>query len=154
MTFVEPHAPRRASLVSSVLAKSWASPTSAIGLLLGLLGCLLTGARPRRGNNAIEFCGNRLIAPFTSAIVIGNAINYVSREPDQRIQDHERQHTYQAELLGPFYLPMHTALQVIAFVYSFFDRSRSYRSVNDRVHSPANLLELGPMASPPRPWWR
>ena len=136
----------------SMLGKAWASPTSALGLLLGALGWALFGAKPRRGNNAIEFRGNRLIAPFTSAVMIGNVIHYASGKPDQRIQDHERQHTYQAEVLGPFYLPIHIALQVVAFVYSFFDRSRSYRSVNDRVHSPANLLETGPMATPPRPW--
>lgn len=153
MTHPNLHAPRRTSLVSSVIAKAWASPTTAVGLLLGGLGCVLCRATPRLGNNAIEFRGNRLIAPFTSAIVIGHVIHYASREPDQRIQDHERQHTYQADVLGPFYLPLHIALQAIGFAYSFFDRSRTYRSINDRVHSPANVLETGPMATPPRPWW-
>jgi hypothetical protein len=113
---------------------------------------MLGGTKPRLRNNALEFCGNRLIAPFTAAITIGHVICYACRDPDPRIQDHERQHTYQAELLGPLYLPLHVAFQVAGFAYSFFDRSRCYASVNDRVHSPANLLETGPMSSPPRVW--
>jgi len=145
---------RRTSLTASILGKLWASPTTSIGLLLGLLGMLIGGDKPRRGNNALEFCGNRWIAPFTSAITIGHVICYAGREPAQRTQDHERQHTYQAELLGPLYLPLHIALQLIAFGYSFFDRSRRYASANDRVHARVNLLETGPMAAPPRPWWR
>jgi hypothetical protein len=136
----------------SVLGKTWASPTTMVGLLLGALGLMLGGTRPRLRNNALEFCGNRLIAPFTSAVTIGHVICYASRDPDPRIQLHELQHTYQAELLGPLYLPLHIAFQLAAFVYSFFDRSRRYASVNDRVHSRANLLETGPMASPPRAW--
>ena len=136
----------------NVIAKLWASPTTLIGLLLAALGWLVAGARLRLCNNAIEVVGNRLIAPFTSAVTIGHVIHYASKEPDQRIRDHERQHTYQAEVLGALYLPLHVALQLIAFGYSFFDRSRVYRSLNDRVHSPANLLETGPMSSPPRPW--
>lgn len=113
---------------------------------------LLGGARPRLGNNALEFCGNRLVAPFTSAVTFGHVVLYACREPDRRIRLHELQHTYQAEVLGPLYLPLHIGFQLASFVYSFFDRSRRYTSVNDRVHSRANLLETGPMASPPRAW--
>lgn len=136
-----------------LLGKTWASPTTALGLVLGLLGLCTGGRRPRLGNNAIEFCGNRWIAPFTSAITIGHVICYAGRDPAQHTQDHERQHTYQAEVLGPLYLPIHIALQLIAFGYSFFDVSRRYTSANDRVHASVNVLETGPMASPPRPWW-
>lgn len=139
-----------------ILGKVWASPTTAIGLALGLLGWLCGGARPRLGNNAVELYGNRLIAPFTPAITIGHVICYASRAPDLRTQAHERQHTYQAELLGPLYVPLHVLFQVAALAHSFFDRSRRYRSLNERVHSPANLLEVGPMSATPRPWpaWR
>lgn len=149
----ETHDRYRVSPVVSMLGKAWASPTTALGLLLGLLGLAIGGARPRHGNNAIEFCGNRWIAPFTSAITIGHVICYAGHEPSQRTQDHERQHTYQAEVLGPLYLPLHIALQVAAFAFSFFDRTRRYASANDRVHARVNVLETGPMAMPPRPWW-
>lgn len=142
-----------ASPVLDIFGKIWASPTTAVGLVLGALGLITGGARPRRANNAIEFRGNRWIAPFTSAITIGHVICYAAREPSQHTQDHERQHTYQAEVLGPLYLPLHIALQLIAFSYSFFDVSRRYRNANDRVHARVNLLETGPMATPPRPWW-
>jgi hypothetical protein len=132
--------------------KAWAAPTTAVGLVLGGLGWALGGAAPSIGNNAIEFRGNKLIGLFTPAITVGHVICYVSRTPGARTQAHERQHTYQAELLGPIYLPAHVAFQLLAFGFSFFDRSRRYVDTNDRVHSPANLLETGPMAHPPRPW--
>ena len=139
-------------MLPNALAKTWASPNTAVGLLLGALGLALGGTRPRIDNNAIELCGNRVIAPFTAAVTFGHVILYASREPDARIRLHERQHTYQAEVLGPLYLPLHIGFQIAAFIYSFFDRSRRYTCVNDRVHSRANLLEIGPMASPPRAW--
>lgn len=134
--------------------KLWAAPTTALGLVLGGLGWALGGAAPSIGNNALEFRGNKLIRPFTPAITIGHVICYVSAKPDPRTQAHERQHTYQAELLGPAYLPAHVVFQLIAYGFSFFDRSRRYTDTNDRVHSPANLLETGPMSHPPRPWPR
>lgn len=132
--------------------KLWAAPTTAVGLLLGGAGWALGGQPPTLGNNAVEFRGNKLIGRFTPAITIGHAICYASHAPDQRTQDHERQHTLQAELLGPVYLPAHVVFQLVAFGFSFFDRSRRYACANDRVHSPANLLETGPMAAQPRPW--
>lgn len=135
-----------------VLGVIWASPTTALGLALGALGMLTGGSKPQRDNNAIEFCGNRWIAPFTSAVTIGHVICYAAREPAQCTRDHERQHTYQAEVLGPLYLPLHIALQLFAFVYSFFDVSRRYSCANDRVHARVNVLETGPMSTPPRPW--
>lgn len=138
--------------IGSILGKTWACPTTIVGLLLGALGLVLGGTRPRLGSNALEFCGNRLVAPFTSAVTFGHVILYASRQPELRIQLHEQQHTYQAEVLGPLYLPLHIGFQLASFAYSFFDRSRCYTSVNDRVHSRANLLETGPMASPPRAW--
>jgi hypothetical protein len=138
----------------SCAGKLWAAPTTALGLVLGGLGWALGGAAPRLGNNAIEFRGNVLIRPFTPAITIGNVICYVRSDPGQSTQDHERQHTYQAELLGVAYLPAHVLFQLVAYGYSFCDRSRCYTCTNDRVHAAANLLETGPMSDPPRPWPR
>jgi RHS repeat-associated protein len=134
------------------VGKIWASPTTAIGLALGGLGWAAGGQAPSLGNNAVEFRGNPLIAPFTPAITIGNTICYAGNNPSQATEDHERQHTYQGEVLGPAYLPAHIASQAAGYAYSFFDSSQSYTSTNDRVHSPANLLEAGPMATPPQPW--
>lgn len=141
-----------AARIGGLVGKLWAAPTTAVGLVLGALGWALGGEPPDTGNNAIEFRGNKLIARFTPAITIGHTICYASRAPDQSTQDHERQHTYQAEVLGPAYLPAHILFQLAAYGFSFFDRSRCYACTNDRVHSPANLLEAGPMSATPRPW--
>ena len=137
-----------------VLGKLWASPTTAVGLLVGLVGWLaLRGPRPRVANNAIEFFRNPLVGLLTPAVTLGNVIIYAESNPSEETQEHERQHTYQAEVLGPAYIPLHIAFQLVALAYSFRDRSRKYRGLNDRVHSPANLLETGPGSDTPRPWW-
>jgi hypothetical protein len=138
--------------VLSYAGKLWAAPTTAVGLVLGGLGWALGGDAPALGNNALEFRGNLLIRRFTPAITIGNVICYARRDPGQDTQDHERQHTYQAELLGAAYLPAHVLFQLVAYGYSFCDRSGCYACANDRVHAAANLLETGPMSDPPRPW--
>ena len=139
---------------ANVLGKLWASPSTAVGLLVGLIGCFArTGSRPRVANNAIEFHGNRLVGLLTPAVTMGNVIIYADSNPSVETREHERQHTYQAEVLGPAYIPLHVAFQIVALAYSFCDRSRSYRGLNDRVHSRANLLETGPCSETPRPWW-
>ena len=107
--------------------------------------CLVLGQQPRKSN--------RLVGLLTPAVTLGNVIIYAGSSPSERTQDHERQHTYQAEVLGPAYIPLHVVFQLVALAYSFCDRSRSYRGLNDRVHSPANLLETGPGSDTPRPWW-
>jgi hypothetical protein len=139
---------------ANALGKLWASPSTLIGLVLGMLGWVGSrGPWPRVANNAIELYGNRLVGLFTPAITLGNAIIYADANPPAATQEHERQHTYQAEVLGPAYIPLHIIFQLVAFAYSFWDRSRAYRGMNDRVHSPANLLEAGPSDEMPRPWW-
>jgi len=139
---------------ANILGKLWASPTTAVGLLVGLIGWLpRPGSRLRVANNAIEFHGNRLVGILTPAVTLGNVIIYADSNPSLETREHERQHTYQAEVLGPAYIPLHVVFQIVALAYSFWDRSRSYRGLNDRVHSPANLLETGPGSDVPRPWW-
>lgn len=140
--------------MKNLLGKLWASPSTAVGLLVGLIGWIvLRGGRPRMANNAVEFFRNPLVGILTPAVTLGNVILYADSNPSVETREHERQHTYQAEVLGPAYIPLHIAFQIVAFVYSFCDRSWFYRGLNDRVHSPANLLETGPGSVPPRPWW-
>jgi RHS repeat-associated protein len=136
----------------NTLSKIRAAPTTGIGISIGLVGWAMGGEAPSIGNNAIEFTGNPLIAKFTPAVTIGNTILYTSRTPSLATQAHEQAHTIQAEALGSGYLPAHVASQVVGFIYSYIDSSHTYTSVNDRVHSPANLLETGPSSTPPRPW--
>ena len=134
------------------VGKIWALPTSGVGLALGSAGWALGGQAPSYGNNAVEFRGNPIIGSFTPAITIGNVICYASNTPDIATQTHEEQHTYQAQWLGNAYLPAHVLSQAAAYVYSFADSSRTYTNTNDRVHSPGNFLETGPMSSTPTPW--
>ena len=143
-------------LEGSWLGKLWANtPTIAfpsgtqVGLIIGILGIPLGGDMPRFGNNAVEFPGNPIIGNFTSAVTFGNVICYKDSVPTQQTQDHERQHTLQAEALGPFYLPAHVSSQAAAYGYSFVD-GNTYSSTNGRVHSDGNLLETGPKQG--RPW--
>lgn len=55
---------------------------------------------------------------------------------------HERQHAYQAQLLGPLYLPSNIAGGVIAL------------AKDGDWHSPRNWNEVGPQMKPSRPWPR
>jgi RHS repeat-associated protein len=130
----------------------WASPTSIVGAALGDVGWLLGGQAPTIGNNGLEYRGNPLIGLFTPALTLGNTILYAENNPSRETQQHELQHTYQGEILGPLYLPAHIFEQGTGLLYSVFDTSHEYTDINDRVHSAGNLLEAGPQCSPPRPW--
>ena len=94
------------------IGKLWTLPNTALGLALGVAG-LPFGAKVSFGNNAIQFSN----MPFgNGAITFGNTILYGKNidptTPAGRyngqgglypIGDHERAHTYQYEILGPFY---------------------------------------------------
>lgn len=124
-----------------------------MGLAVGMAAWVAGGNAPRLGNNAVEFTGNPFVGAFTPAVTFGNVICYESAVPDV-MTDHERQHTYQAEVLGPAYLPLHAGSQVAGFVSSLFDTSRTYADLNARVHGPWNLMETGPSVDgAERPWW-
>ncbi len=119
-----------------------------MGLGYGALGYgvgLLKGSRPgiSLGHNAVQFTNN----PFggVSAITLGNTSIY-NMDPNRiypngaSAADHEAQHTYQGELLGPLYLPSNIAGGLWALLR------------NHDWHGPANWNETGPQQSPPRPW--
>lgn len=108
----------------SVLGKLWTSPNSALGLLLGMLATPF-GARVRCGDNAIQFY--RFPLGPGGALVLGNVILLTGDSLDLRVRtyrarargarrvwvrlgDHERAHTYQYEVLGPFFLPAYVLL--------------------------------------------
>ncbi len=111
---------RRALFVPGAI---WASPNTAIGLLIGLPS-LLFGARLRIGDGALVFLGY----PWGpgSALALGNTIlctqdtldgmcsSYAERfgrcppgGARHRLGDHERAHVYQAMTLGAFFLPLY-----------------------------------------------
>ena len=126
----------------AAIGKAWNLPNTLIGLLWGLVGVPF-GATVSVGNNAVQFENH----PFTfGAVTLGNTISYSKRlgptvtKDGVSIGDHERQHTYQGELLGPFYLVSQLAGGMLALV------------IDRRWHGPANWNERGPLSKPPAPW--
>lgn len=143
-----------------VVGKLWALPNTVIGLAYGAPGHVIGKIRnilrlrndePRIsfGNNAIQFENNPLVK---TAITLGNVIIYGSgkryRPGASRhggahtLGAEEMQHTFQSELLGPFYLPAHGLLGVAA------------KLIHGYWHGPLNLLEAGPHDEKPTAWRR
>jgi RHS repeat-associated protein len=136
------------NVLGDVAGKAWNMPNTVIGLGWGIIG---GGLIPGYGteicfdNNAIEFRNH----PFMfGAITIGNTISYsrkcgpsrpIKGGKGAKVRDHERQHTYQGEILGPTYLPLHLINGMAGLVN------------NGNWHGPANALEKGPQSIPPRP---
>ncbi|MGQ0700877.1 MAG: FG-GAP-like repeat-containing protein [Panacagrimonas sp.] len=138
--------------------KVWALPNTVIGLAYGGVGYAagwvgyglgLQANAPgiSFGNNAIQFTNNPLT---TTAITLGNVISYGTGQQFQpgtpryggahKLGVEEMQHTYQAQALGPFYLPAHGALGIAAMIRDGY------------WHGPTNVLETGPHEPTPRPW--
>jgi hypothetical protein len=117
--------PRRVPPALSWLGKLWTSPNTLLGLALGALG-LPFGARFGRGDNAVNVLDHPLLSlTRVHAITFGNAVLYrrgvrpehEARRYDgagaQRLADHERAHTLQYEIWGPFFLPAYLLLALL-----------------------------------------
>lgn len=126
--------------MKSTLGKIWALPTTLIfGLPLGILGLCLAPrkSRIRLAHNAICFYSCPLLKGGNLALTLGNVILFQQNSDcfwGIDIGAHEQQHTYQAEVLGFLYVPLH----IICLL--FFGRYKK------------NPLERGPFSTPPRPW--
>ncbi|MBX3484905.1 hypothetical protein [Phenylobacterium sp.] len=95
------------------------------------------------------------------AITLGNTITYAGDPYDPNdagwaryrtlyghpVQEHEEQHTYQGEALGPLYLPSN-----IAGLLSSILRREKDEDGQITGHGPSNWNERGPQLNPPRPW--
>jgi hypothetical protein len=126
------------SFIKDTLGKLWNLPNTALGLGWGLAGVPF-GAKMSFGNNAIQFTDH----PFMlngSAITLGNTISYDSATSPAEVGNHELQHTYQGQALGPLYLPMHLMEGLQGLIQ------------NGSWHGPANDLESGPQSTPATPW--
>lgn len=152
----------------SVFGKIWNAPNTALGLAYGGvvygLGAVM-GMHPRvsLGHNAVQFTNNPLGG--VGAITLGNATIYnqdpfvyspdniwfypngtprpdgdVADGAGHGVADHEEQHTYQGELLGPVYLPSNLLGGLAGLL-----RDRDW-------HGPSNWNEAGPSTDPPRLW--
>ena len=137
--------------VRGAIGKVWNSPNTALGLTYGSVGHAVGEVRhavnpekyrkPRVvvGDNAVQFRDN----PFggVSAITIGNTTTYSEpRYYTPVMVQHEKQHTYQGEQLGPFYLASNLAGGLNALLHG------------QDWHGDRNWNERGPVAHPPRPW--
>lgn len=148
---------RLSRFARNVIGKVWNSPNTVVGLLYGGIGYivgLVMGTNPQIvfGNNAIQFLNNPLQA---TAMTLGNVIIYSSAWSSSlnapvfsptTVGNHEMQHTYQGEILGPLYFPAHLVFGLAAVVSSGNLSIESW-------HENQNLMEVGPGADPARPWW-
>ncbi|MCW8195812.1 hypothetical protein F6455_13540 [Proteobacteria bacterium 005FR1] len=81
-----------------------------------MLGTVTVRPRCTIGNNAIQFLANPLMRP-RAAVAIGNTISYgCGSGPEKygaygdrqaQIGLHEQAHTFQYQLLGPFFFPVY-----------------------------------------------
>ncbi len=131
--------------------KVWNLPNTAIGIAWGAVGLsaeIVACPFTRKwdfgisiGNNAIQFTGHSLMF---GAITLGNTISYASnfgpafQLPGGTVGDHERQHTYQGQILGVLYLPSNILGIFAGLVF------------NGDSHGAANWNEIGPLSSPPK----
>ena len=136
----------------SLGGKIWTLPNTVLGATYGglwLIAGKIIGTNPTISfsNNAMRFENNPLA---DGAVTIGNTISYGGRAgPDvpspesdgHTYGDHEKRHTYQAETLGPLYLPA-TMTSLAAG-----------KVLDGNAHGPSSLMETGPQSDPPRPWW-
>jgi RHS repeat-associated protein len=129
--------------VADAVGKLWNLPNTILGLGWGGVG-LIGGAKATLGNNAIQF-ENHPFMPL-GAITIGNTIHYPRGfGPKYPLHNgplgmHERQHTYQGQMLGPLYLPSNALGLSLGAMR------------NGNTHGPSNWNERGPQSAPPRPW--
>jgi hypothetical protein len=143
---------RSTRLAAFVARKLWAFPNTVVGIafaIASLLCAWAVGRRPKLslGHNAIQVTESPLVP---TAIALGHVVVYGTSprwQPDrlcgrsgQCLAHEEMQHTLQAEVLGPLYLPAHALLGIAAWL------------IDGRWHGPTNILETGPHAEEPRPW--
>ena len=101
-----------------LLAYTWASPTTAVGLIPGLL-TVLTGGRVQLRRGALEFHGGfaRWMLQRTpvraSAMTLGHVI--LGRDPLclDSCRDHEQVHVRQVERWGPAFLPAYLLASLV-----------------------------------------
>ena len=105
----------------------------------------------------IHFTNN----PFTSTAITfgdvgiygtGSAYQPTAFVPGTAFQNQfvEYQHTLQGRVLGPLYLPAHLISGGIGTAYGCATGATDFVGA---WHNAANLLEVGPHSTDPRPWW-
>ena len=96
--------------ITAVAAMIWASPWTAVGLVVGLVG-LATGGRVQRRGRVIEFYGGAVTwflkhlpgAPFAIAMTLGHTVLGQTDAALDISRAHELVHVRQYERWGPFF---------------------------------------------------
>lgn len=146
---------RVASGALDLIGKVWNLPNTVIGVTVGFVGYgvgKIMGTDPgiSFGHNGIQFTNNPAMF-LGGAITLGNAIIYAGNAyrdeygiPAGRTPAdsgfHEKQHTYQGQVLGPAYLP---AAGLSLLLGTLLDGDS---------HGPHSFMEKGPQMTPPQPW--
>ena len=127
--------------MKNIIRKLWALPATLIGMTAGLIGVCFAPHKVRIciAHNAICFYNHPFMRGRSIALTLGNVILF-QKDTDYfaglNIAEHEKQHTFQAEVLGPLYIPLH------AFYFLKYCK-KPWK----------NPLERGPYSTnPPRPW--
>jgi hypothetical protein len=156
----------------NIAGKIWNAPNTAVGLAYGGLGAAIgqvhhlfdpNAPQPKVfwRDNAVQFTNNPLGG--VGAITLGNTTTWHGDpfDPADRewnrdgapilenghtYPEHETQHTYQGEQLGPLYLPSNLAGGLMGLL---FDRDGQG---NPDWHGQRNWNERGPQSDPPVPW--
>jgi hypothetical protein len=109
----------------------WASPYTALGLTLAMVG-MVSGGGLRRRAGALECWGGSIawvlkrlpLAHGVAAITLGHTILGQSEEALERCRHHEMVHVKQYECWGPLFLPAYLLCSVFLWVigkHGYFD---------------------------------
>lgn len=123
-----------------IASKVWGGVNTAVGLAWGGLGWALGGDRPILDYNAVVFKNNPLMMSG-GAITLGNTI---SAGNGFKQWGHEGVHTYQSQLLGPFYLPANVGLMSVSAITSWIPGLGGGPTV---AHGRLNFLEKNPYSN-------
>ena len=112
------------------LAWLWASPWTAVGVAIGMLG-VTTGGKARRRSGTLEFYGGvipKLLAvlpggPCVMAMTLGHVILGSSPAALDCAHEHELVHVRQYERWGPLFIPAYLACSA----YIWFRGGDAYR---------------------------
>jgi RHS repeat-associated protein len=140
---------------SNVLGKIWAAPVTVGAWPLVGWGWIF-GGKVSFGHNAIQVENHPFMLPGCG-LTLGNIILYGSGAGPATIGPHEEQHTYQAQILGPYYLPAHLVhgLRSVILsginsgVHGLFGGTSPSRGISWHYH---NVLEWGPEGDDPTLW--
>lgn len=105
-------------MIVTLLRYSWAAPTTAVGLVAGML-TLVSGGRVQRRPGILEFHGGfstwlawrvGFAAMTLGHVVIGRNLDCLDA-----CRDHEMVHVRQVEMWGPLFIPAYLMASVVAW---------------------------------------